>query len=295
MKTIAIHSLNDLCQTILKFNKDKKYWFRGQSSEEYLLIPSAYRKLIYFEDQFSRPVNPRVFYPSLNRGRAEHLFIPSDLYLDAFEKELKAKDISYNSDMSRIDKFCHAQHYGVYTQMLDWTTDFSVACYFATSGREKGDNCALFLLDPVKWNNHYYCVEGVPETKQLTEAPYEIPIAFYAPKTNERICRQSGNFTMHGSLIYPLELINPEEDSEILIKLIIPEQVSIELEKYLISFGIDKESIYVGNPEENKIESIANSLKSINEDSFNEKMEEYRREWENTPISDRGIDNPIYI
>lgn len=41
--------------------------------------------------------------------------------------------------------------------------------------------------------------------------PYELPFACAAPWTNERIKKQRGCFTVHGSISSPMEELNPED------------------------------------------------------------------------------------
>ena len=67
--------------------------------------------------------------------------------------------------------------------------------------------------------------------------------------------------------------------------------MSNELENYLKAFGINKESIYVGEDEK---DVISKSLKDINEKTFNKKIEEFTAEWERTPEKDRGWENPYF-
>lgn len=298
MRKIEINSLDELCNMVYKLNKDKEYWFRGQNNAEYSLLPSAYRELILHQDYYNRPINPRIVHLAQIPKRGQVLFIPAELYLESFMGELKRIGnpcISRISRMNRIEKFCYAQHYGVKTPMLDWTTDFSVACFFSTDGREKGRKSAIFMLNPQKWNERSIIqYKGIPEVVQLSEEPYLTPIAFLAPKTNERICRQSGNFTLHGREVGPLEqYVN--DDADFLIKLELSDKVASELSCYLSAFGIDEKSIYVGEKGEDARDKVSISLKDVNEESLKRKVEEFKREWENTRVEDRGIDNPISL
>ena len=290
MKVIEIHSLKELCETVKELNKNNVYWFRGHSNEEYKLLPSSYRKLIIHNDQYYRPVKPKVFSPTVGSGRGEEVFIPSEIYINSFVEEMNKQGIKYNSEMNKIDMFCFAQHYGVWTPMLDWTTDFSVACFFATDNRKQDSRCVIYMLNPIKWNDRSFNKNYVPKSEELTTAQDLLPIAFYGSKNNVRICRQSGNFTLHGIDVRPLEQF-VQDNNEILIKLILSETVSNELENYLKAFGINKESIYVGEDEK---DVISKSLKDINEKTFNKKIEEFTAEWERTPEKDRGWENPYF-
>ncbi len=288
MKTIIIKTIKELIEHIHTINCNNEYWFRGQSNSEYILNPSSRRQLYIVGDQFGRPVNPRKL-DSFNR-RGDKVLLMGKTYLEAFFNELDRYQISYNPDMNTIEKLCLAQHYGVWTPLMDWTTDFTVALFFCLDTRKDNSDCAVFLLDPVKWNDMACGMPKILNTEEVFAICDLLPLAMQGPRFDKRMCRQSGNFTVHGHLVWPLEQYPNTDD--ILIKIIIPSKVAKLLTSYMHSFGITHESIYVGKDEK---DDVSERIKELNTAKLNEELERCRLIWENTPDYDRGIEKHVEI
>lgn len=81
-----------------------------------------------------------------------------------------------------------AQHYGLPTRLLDWTTDPLVAAYFACSGLSANEDSAVFVvrdgsrLDTVKFPNPF----------ELRAMALVLP-----PHVTDRLAAQSGLFSVH--------------------------------------------------------------------------------------------------
>lgn len=287
MKEIKTDSLIDLLKTVKALNKDNKYWFRGHADSSYVLLPSTYRKLIVVQDQFYRPVEPREILPTDTHG--DIVLLPDKLYLNSFFSELDRLKINYDKNMNIVEKYCLAQHYGVWTPMLDWTTDFSVCCFFACDGRKNRASSDIYLLDPVKWNK-MFGINKVLDSNEIIEINDIFPLAMKGAKDDKRMCRQSGNFTVHGNQVKSLGDYDTDINSDVLIRITISAKVANELADYLASFGINKDSVYVENDIK---DSVSKSLKAINEDTFNRIINEYKEIWLNTPDENRGV--PYHI
>ena len=283
MKTIEISDLNELFYTVRTLNEDNRYWFRGHSDVAYILNPSAFRKLYIIADQYGRPVKPRLLEFYDNSG--DQIFLPDKVYLNSFFDKMEEEKIEYDKSLNLIDKYCFAQHYGVWTPMLDWTTDLSVALFFACDGRYEENACAIFLLDPKKWNEDFTGEHRVFTSDEVIKRSGLFPLAMHGKKSEKRICRQSGNFTVHGTMVWPLEKYT-REDEDTLIKIIIPSGVARELNLYLDAFGINSKSIYV---EKDQKDDLSKKLKMINETTLNKILNDKLKEWENTPDKDKGI------
>lgn len=282
MKEIKTDSITELLKAVKVLNKDNKYWFRGHADSSYELMPSAYRKLIVVQDQFHRPVEPREILPTDTHG--DIVFLPDKYYLSSFFSELDRLKIVYDKNMNIVEKYCLAQHYGVWTPMLDWTTDFSVCCFFACDRRKKEASSDIYLLDPVKWNK-MFGINKVLNSNEIIEINDIFPLAMKGARDDKRMCRQSGNFTVHGNQVKPLEYYDADSNSDVLIRITISAKAANELAEYLASFGINKDSVYVEN---DKKDLVSKSLKAINEDTFNSIISKYREIWLKTPDEERG-------
>ena len=135
-----------------KFGED--FIFRGQSDNDYLLLPSALRQelsLDWFHHEkqisiecmalhqsefaqimtesailmsfFNHCDKNKLYVPTINRFRESVLF-PFDLDVLQKEEEWLPKDYYEIAGL--------AQHYGLPTRLLDWSYDINVALYFAT-------------------------------------------------------------------------------------------------------------------------------------------------------------------
>ena len=282
MKIHKIDSLQELLAFVKDTNSENNYWFRGHADSNYILNPSAYRNLYVIADQFDRPVEPRKLKEFNNRG--DKILLLHKIYLASFLKELNKNNITYDTSLNIVDLYCLAQHYGVWTPMMDWTTDFSVALFFACDGRKKDSDCSVFLLEPKRWNEMASGCKKIFTSDEIIKISNLIPLAIYGKKYDKRMCRQSGNFMVHGNLVWPLEHYNVDEET--LIKIIIPSKVADELEVYMKCFGITHDSIYV---DEDEKDEISKSLKEFNERKLKDLSEKCKNKWEMTPKEDRGI------
>lgn len=144
-----IYKVNDLAEALQlarKFQKSGKYnLFRGQA-QNWKVLPAAGR-LSKKKFEESRKKLERLFYyintePSLKKYCAE---------IDSF--------------------FAIAQHYGIATNYIDFTTNVDIAFYFATNSKSNKsiENCAIICLNEIDFK------EFVETTKILYENDQVIP------------------------------------------------------------------------------------------------------------------------
>ena len=161
------------------------------------------------------------------------------------------------------------RHHGLPTRLLDWTTSFAVALYFALSNRSEHSQPHIWILDPFKLNalnpdfpktglinpnydlqNNYWemFVMKDPSVKKP-----DLPLSFYPGRINPRIFAQHGAFTMHGTRGLALEKLG----LDCLKKVEIPLDCIWEAEQFLFLAGINEYSIY---PD---LSGLANHIKSM--------------------------------
>lgn len=262
-----------------------KYIYRGESSDEYELIPSALRKqnhnsLVnvvknYLKHDDNLKENSEYFqmiaeYISLHefymvcdyRG----LHVPS---INDFREKLIG-DINIYSilkpyftwlPLKYIEIAGLAQHYGVKTRLLDWSRDINVAIYFAISGLmniEKSKipkNIVLWVLNTTNF-----------QVPKLDSPGIELYTPEYAGNPN--LCAQKGVFSLYrvfcyfgdyrpkyftddNKIVKPFDEIIKERvysnnEEPILYKILIPTPQDDELYNYISNQGYDASLIFPG-------------------------------------------------
>lgn len=220
MRTIrSIKSTSDF----VKFITNEKYLcghnvFRGVTNSNFDLIPSI--------------------------GRIDKSYI--DRYTN-YEQELIYRfKLRATSDINLVDKneweiLALAQHYGLPTRLLDWTTSPLVALYFATlpylnhEGHliEFENDAAIFI----------YHVCNYISSKELAETNpfnYKDIGLFYPPSISNRIIGQFSIFSIQPDPYVPLNRYKYTN----IKKVIIPQNIIKNIQKELYILGIRHETIF---------------------------------------------------
>lgn len=192
--------------TVLADWEDRQSIFRGVSSEKHLLIPTIGR-CPPVKDRKLTKIESRLFRRFKERSLPHIQFVPRDDW----------------------EWLAIAQHFGLPTRLLDWTTNPLVAAYFAVE-RDAEENAAI-----------YVCEVNRVLDKSKDQGPLEINevLRYQPPAITERIVQQSGLFTVHPDFEKPFE---PDK----LEKLIIPEANRRELKRQLFKLGFSRGSLFPG-------------------------------------------------
>lgn len=221
----------------------ERFWFRGQASSTWDLVPSALR-----------------YRQRSKRIKALKLLVE-------FRRLAEIKLTRPPRDAESLKWMQLAQHYGVPTRLLDWTENALYALYFASqrSFGIKGELSGIvFIFAPrdlgyrqqKSTSSSVLNVDERLARKYITLGARQDPaglgtVALYPVWNSERLMVQKGVFTLHGSKSFALD----QSQAPSLVGLPIPAESKAQLRSELERLGIDEMTLF---PE---LEHIGISLK----------------------------------
>ena len=220
--------------------------YRGHLKEDWVLLPSIVR---YYEqsDKRSNPLST----------------IEHDLIGEFVRYSTPFKDYRH---LPYIEKLVDAQHYGLPTRLLDWTTNPLKGLFFAVEDPDFDvANGAVYWLEPELTSVWAGGTRNVSQDDDFLST-------IYPELLNERLSAQEGCFTVFplpkitypvpkdGDRVLPLTFENYSKDLKSLEKIVIEakskKQIRIELDK----LGINHRTMFPG------LDGVAKLVKS---DYFN--------------------------
>lgn len=296
MEVYVIENLIEYIELLKKIGSNgTEKWYRGQSKCEYRLSPSALRQVYAIEDQRGYKIDPPHLDNICSGSNNLVAYLPVDKMVDEFSKEAK-KYLEYNVS-TNIEWECIAQHYGIPTRVLDWTTNAINALFFAVGdcpiGETEEDDInnfiesqgfgsgggAVFVIDPLEINKLTVLEEdfekkpiifdAVKDAKLLEEYLHNMvpPVCFSGFNKEKRISRQAGKFTTTGTLVWPMDYYNILQKQ--IVKIFIPYSAYESIRQQLSAIGVTHDTIYVEDDEKDIIaKKIAEETKKKFVDSL---------------------------
>lgn len=222
----SVRSVAELHDHISSFRKSNPI-FRGVRDVSYELLTRFGRSIR--QNKEMRKANPNYEY--LVDSKKEKVV------LSAF-KNHSAPYLTFDPS-NEWEWLAIAQHHGLPTRMMDWTSNPLVAAYFATSSNSSASDSAIYVI------GNRLELRRAP----VDQSPFDldIPTIFNPRHITPRITAQSALFTVH-----PV----PEEPfiCEGLEKWIIGVECGIEIFVMLRTYGITQASLFPG------LDGIAKSL-----------------------------------
>ncbi len=194
--------------------------FRGQSND-WPLIPSSYRNLKIETKSDMNEVEKSYEFSKCNRD------------FNTFRGMASQENSSFPK--SHIEQMCIAQHYGINTPLLDWTTNIFVAAYFALDLKGDDDNNKNLMPFIYHIKDERWLKTGIESEREIKLVDYSALVT--ALPIDRRIERQFSVFSFH-----PQPNLKPQKIP--VTKYIISGNLFMELWKIMEGIGFSSPHLF---------------------------------------------------
>ena len=210
MDNIMIKHVSDFISLVesnsAKYKDNPHFLFRGESLTTYTLVPTLYR---------TRNCTPNKFvylYPNTERKILLEFMTEAAGYVDSLSVD----------DFSRWVEF--AQHFGVPTRLLDWTSNPLIALFFACIDNLNQDGRIYILHSRAYKELADKANRDEMEGKMIKdvvkgmileqEKGFKYPIIYAPYHLDKRMVAQASRFMVWGSILKPLDELITELEKE---------------------------------------------------------------------------------
>lgn len=203
MKRVTAKTFSDLHSALEQFVTDRRWIFRGHSDATWKLLPKA--------------------------GRLPFNRVPDDVVFESWKR--KAVEYVQGRALDDWDWLAIAQHHGLATRLLDWTTNPLNAAFFALRQGSGHDAEIIAIMPRYRARPH-------------EDHPFKLKYAVaFAPRAVvPRIVRQGGIFTVHPD---PIAALDDQPDQvEDTVRIVIPDSCRQPIFVQLAFYGINSSTLF---------------------------------------------------
>lgn len=192
--------------------------------------------------------------------RLNHLLIPSvgrinesilcGLSIKEYEREtLNRFKLRANSEISPQPKddwewLALAQHHGLHTRLLDWTSSPLIALYFATRPEIKGDGTLIRCNKNGGALYAFHTCNYLDTSCLVSPIEFEEFGLFYPPHITRRITGQFGLFSIQNDPTKTLNDVVPQDEGNWIKKIEFSDTVADKIQRQLYLLGIRHETVF---------------------------------------------------
>lgn len=220
MSTFTASSTIEFLSLIEDYGREAM--FRGQADSSWPLVPSIAR--------YSAALEP---------GGYDCISDLEDHLLDRFR--ILGVPFRDFRGMPRFEQLIHAQHYGLPTRLLDWSTNPLKALFFAVENPQLDDtDAAVYMTRPYFWS------EGTTSLKDDGEHAACFPELLHERISAQDACVLSFPLPKNSMNVPELTADDLPRSLEFLHKFAVPSSCKQELRKQLAVLGVTHRTVYPG-------------------------------------------------
>lgn len=146
MKDQTVKKLSEIVRVTNEWSQEQErglYCYRGQSEKGWGLVPTVFRHLA---EKYDEALNPEI--------SPDDIATATEIEIRIYE-EFRERTRAYKHERVDVknpwEMLCLAQHFGVPTRLLDWTSNPLVAAYFAVEDLDDKRDGVIWCLNAPKF------------------------------------------------------------------------------------------------------------------------------------------------